>query len=71
MPSDFQKLSDKIAQLADLTQQLRRENAELRLRTAALAADNTEMSGKIKLAGQRIVALMEKYPAPTIDEEAS
>eukprot|EP01034_Spumella_vulgaris_P041256 gene41256-51074_t len=41
MISEFQELSDKIDQLAEMSLALRRENAQLRHANAALAADNT------------------------------
>jgi regulator of replication initiation timing len=40
MISDFQDLSDKIDQLAEMTAALRRENAQLRQANAALVAEN-------------------------------
>ncbi|MEA5098789.1 MAG: DUF904 domain-containing protein [Burkholderiaceae bacterium] len=71
MASDLQILSDKIAQLAELTQQLRRENADLRLRVASLTADKTDLAARMQQAAQRVTALMEKLPTPTTEEEAS
>ncbi|HEY6773847.1 MAG TPA: DUF904 domain-containing protein, partial [Oxalicibacterium sp.] len=40
MISDFQDLSEKISQLAAMTQALRSENAELRMRAVSLEAEN-------------------------------
>lgn len=69
MDSDFRTLPEKVAQLADLTQQLRRENADLRLRVASLAAENAEMSQKLLTAKEKVTALIERYPAPSAAEE--
>ena len=69
MDSDFRTLSEKVAQLADLTQQLRRENADLRLRVASLATENAEMSQKLLTAKEKVAALIERYPAPSVAEE--
>ena len=69
MISDFQLLSEKINQLAALTQSLRRENAELRLNAVALAAENTELAQRIQEAHQRVSALLESIPTPEQDEE--
>lgn len=71
MISDFHDLSEKISQLAALTQSLRSENAELRLRSVALAAENAELARRMQEAHDRVAALLEKIPAPEQDEEAA
>lgn len=63
MISEFHQLSEKISQLAELTQSLRRENADLRMSIAALGAENAELLGRIEEAYQRVAALLEKLPA--------
>jgi uncharacterized protein (TIGR02449 family) len=63
MISEFHQLSEKISQLAELTQSLRRENADLRMSIAALGAENAELLGRIEGAYQRVAALLEKLPA--------
>lgn len=68
MDSDFHTLSEKVSKLAELTQQLRRENADLRLRVTTLTSENTEMSQKSLLAKQKLAALIERFPAPTKEE---
>ena len=70
MNSEFHELSEKIKQLAELAQSLRRENAGLRLNTAALAAENADLSKRMQAAHQRVSMLLEKIPAPASDEEA-
>lgn len=69
MISDFQTLSDKISQLADLTQSLRGENADLRIKMVALAAENADLAHRMQEAHARVAALLEKIPAPEQDEE--
>jgi FtsZ-binding cell division protein ZapB len=71
MISEFQLLSEKIRQLAELAQSLRRENADLRLRAAAMAAENAELSKRMFEAHQRVTALMEKIPLSEQNEEAA
>ncbi|ASU40008.1 DUF904 domain-containing protein [Herbaspirillum sp. meg3] len=77
MSSEFHQLSEKVAQLAALTQSLRRENAELRLNVSALTTEKVELSRRMEEAHQRIEALLEKLPVaiaatpttPAINEE--
>ncbi|WP_188420140.1 DUF904 domain-containing protein [Oxalicibacterium solurbis] len=69
MISDFQELSEKISQLAAMTQALRSENAELRMRAVSLEAENTELAHRMQQAHDRVAALLEKIPAPAQDEE--
>ncbi|AMO93878.1 hypothetical protein CFter6_1164 [Collimonas fungivorans] len=63
MISEFHQLSEKIGQLAELTHTLRRENAQLRLRTTGLQSENEELKQRIGEAHQRVAALLEKFPA--------
>lgn len=71
MISEFHSLSEKINQLAELAQSLRRENAELRLNVAAAAAENADLSRRMQEAYKRIAALLEKMPLPAQDQEAA
>jgi len=70
MIPDFHQLSEKIAQLAELAQSLRRENADLRLKSALVAAENAELSKRMQEAHQRVAALLDQIPAAEQDEEA-
>lgn len=70
MISEFHLLSEKILQLAELAQSLRLENAELRLKAAAMAAENTELAQRMEEAHQRVSALLDKIPVQQ-DEEAA
>ena len=64
MNSEFHLLSEKIDQLAELTQFLRRENAGLRLKVAAMSSENTILVEKMQQAQQRVSALLEQLPDP-------
>jgi cell division protein ZapB len=63
MISEFHHLADKVGQLAELTQLLRRENAELRLTVAALTEENQDLSKHMEEAYRRVSALLDKIPA--------
>ncbi|MCU6496837.1 hypothetical protein LPN04_03405 [Rugamonas sp. A1-17] len=71
MIPDFQELSDKIDQLAEMTHALRRENAQLRQANAALVVENMGYQRKLSEAAGRVEALLEKIPAldGTAEEE--
>ena len=69
MISDFHQLYEKISQLAELAQSLRRENAELRLNAAALVAENAALSKRMQEAHLRVTALLDKIPVAEPDEE--
>ncbi|ABR90929.1 Uncharacterized conserved protein [Janthinobacterium sp. Marseille] len=71
MITDFHNLSAKIGQLADLTQSLRSENADLRIKSAALAAENAELTRRMQEAHERVAALLAKIPAQEQDEETA
>jgi len=69
MISEFQELSDKIDQLADMTMALRRENAELRRenaelirRNVALGAETQAYQLRLVETSRRVSALLEKIP---------
>ncbi|MBV7537040.1 hypothetical protein KW842_14830 [Duganella sp. sic0402] len=63
MISDFQQLSDKIDQLAEMTAALRRENAQLRQANAALVVENMGYQRRLSEASVRVEALLEQIPA--------
>jgi cell division protein ZapB len=71
MISDFHQLSEKISKLAELANALRRENADLRLDLATLAAENADLSRRMLEAHQRVSALLDKIPVTEQDEEAA
>ena len=63
MISEFQELSDKIDQLAEMTVALRRENAQLRQANAALVVENMGYQRRLSEASGRVEALLEQIPA--------
>lgn len=70
MISDFHQLSEKITQLAELAHSLRRENADLRLQSALVKAENAELGKRMQEAHQRVAALLDRISAAERDEEA-
>lgn len=71
MISDFNLLSDKIDELAALTQALRRENAELRVAMIAMAAEKADMAARMAQAQLRVIAVLEQLPVPEVPEPES
>ena len=73
MISEFQELSDKIDQLAEMTQTLRRENAQLRQANAALVVENMGYQRRLSEAADRVQALLVHVPSlvpePAPEEE--
>jgi cell division protein ZapB len=77
MSPEFHQLSEKVAQLAALTQSLRRENADLRLNVSTLTNQNTELLQRVEQAHLRVSAVLEQLPVTqsgspdtsSIDEE--
>nr|WP_132259022.1 DUF904 domain-containing protein [Paucimonas lemoignei] len=63
MISDFQQLTAKVSELAELAQSLRRENAELRRAAVAMSAENAELNRRMEEAHQRVAALLASIPA--------
>lgn len=66
MISEFQDLSLKIDQLAELTAALRRENAALRQTNVELVAENANHRQRLAEARQRIGALLAQIPAAAV-----
>jgi uncharacterized protein (TIGR02449 family) len=70
MISEFQDLSDKISRLAEMTESLRRENAQLRQSNKLLSEENAAYLQRLAQAQQRVEALLGQLPAPE-DETAT
>jgi predicted nuclease with TOPRIM domain len=64
MISEFQDLSDKIDRLAELTQSLRHENAQLRESNKLLGDENVAFMQRLGEAQRRVEALLAQLPAP-------
>ena len=71
MISEFEKLLEKIGQLSELAQALRRENASLRTEMASLADENARMASRMREAHERVSALLQSIPTTREDEEAA
>jgi regulator of replication initiation timing len=71
MISEFHQLVEKVGRLAELARTLRRENADLRLNLAALAAENADLTRRMEEAHQRVSMLLDKIPVIEQDEEAA
>ena len=69
MISEFNSLSEKVGRLAQLTQTLRQENADLRLHVTSLANDKEALLRRMEEAYGRIEALLEKLPETALDAE--
>jgi predicted nuclease with TOPRIM domain len=67
MISEFQDLSDKIDRLAELTQSLRHENAQLRESNKLLGDENLAFMQRLGEAQRRVEALLAQLPAPAPD----
>ena len=68
MISEFQQLSQKIDQLAQLTHTLRLENVELRQRLAVTSDDYAACQQRMRAAQERLAALIAHLPAPEAEE---
>ena len=62
MSVEFNLLAEKISQLAEMAQTLRRENADLRRSVAAVAAENAALSQRMDSAHERVTALLAQLP---------
>ena len=70
MISDFELLAQKVGELADLAQLLRRENAGLRAQVALVGIDNSDLRQRMQLAHERVAALLARLPEPMPPPEA-
>jgi len=64
MISDFSLLAQKVSELAELTQFLRRENAAVRAESVTLAEQNAELRQRMQQAHERVAALLSRIPDP-------
>ena len=64
MISDFSLLAQKISELAELTQFLRRENTTLRAESITLIEQNAELGLRMRQAHERVSALLSRIPDP-------
>jgi cell division protein ZapB len=71
MISEFHDLSDKIDQLAALTQTLRTENYLLRQANTLLSAENLAFQQRLAEAQRRVEALLTQLPPLDVPEPAA
>ena len=69
MISEFDQLSEKLTQLAALTDSLRRENGELRQFAITVTMENGELSKRMLEAQHRIEALLATLPESSAVEQ--
>ena len=69
MISEFHLLSEKVNRLAELTHDLRRENAQLRMEMSALLAENADLNRRVQEAALRVSALLDKLPLPEHEKQ--
>ncbi|AVR89708.1 hypothetical protein [Thauera aromatica] len=62
MDTELAQLEAQLEQLISLYDRLKADNAELRGRVARLEAENRQLSDKVRLAADRIEALLDHLP---------
>jgi cell division protein ZapB len=62
MQAELDTLEAKIRQVADLCQNLRRENIALRQQLLGAQQDNKQMSSRLEAAKARLQTLLEQLP---------
>ena len=62
MHNELQLLSEKANALIAIVDQLRRENVQLRSRSAQLAAEHKALQQRLDLAAGKIETILEKLP---------
>ena len=62
MQAELTALDDKISQLVQLTQKLRRDNSQLRQNLASAQSENKRLSEKVTTAKARLETLLAQIP---------
>lgn len=62
MDQDLSALEDRVRLVAELCQQLRAENSDLRQRMARLTSENKSLAEKINGAKDRLQGLLDQLP---------
>jgi cell division protein ZapB len=65
MEAELSALDDKIDQLVQLTQKLRRDNSQLRQNLATVQSENKRLSEKVSTAKTRLETLLAQIPDGT------
>jgi cell division protein ZapB len=62
MQAELTALDDKISQLVQLTQKLRKDNSQLRQNLASVQSENKRLSEKVTTARTRLETLLAQIP---------
>jgi cell division protein ZapB len=62
MQAELTALDDKISQLVQLTQKLRRDNSQLRQNLASAQTENKRLAEKVNTAKARLETLLAQIP---------
>jgi len=62
MEAELTDLDDKISQLAQLTQKLRKDNSQLRQNLALMQSENKRLAEKVNTAKGRLETLLAQIP---------
>ena len=62
MEAELTALDDKISQLVQLTQKLRKDNSQLRQNLASVQSENKRLSDKVNAAKGRLETLLAQIP---------
>jgi cell division protein ZapB len=62
MEAELTALDDKIGQLVELTQKLRKDNSELRQSLATVQSENKKLADKVNIAKARLENLLTQIP---------
>lgn len=62
MDAELRALEERVAQLVELTHQLRKDNRDLRQELAQTANDNKRLSEKVEAAKARLAGLLAHLP---------
>ena len=62
MEAELKSLDDKISQLVQLTQKLRKDNSQLRQNLASAQSENKRLAEKVNTAKVRLETLLAQIP---------
>jgi cell division protein ZapB len=62
MEAELTSLDDKISQLVQLTQKLRKDNSQLRQSLASVESENKRLAEKVNIAKTRLETLLAQIP---------
>jgi cell division protein ZapB len=65
MEAELTALDEKISQLVQLTQKLRKDNSQLRQNLASAESENRRLADKVEIAKARLEGLLAQIPDGT------